>query len=117
MTLQAPPHNALFFFSSRRRHTRSLRDWSSDVCSSDLYRGWDGANANHNYNWHDSIHNSSGNPCGNDLPIPCDDFFYGPLTTGTALGDDGMGNQIGMAPCGKRLRWRPVNLGHVTRDS
>src|SRR5699024_6179204 len=27
---------ALFFFSSRRRHTRSKRDWSSDVCSSDL---------------------------------------------------------------------------------
>src|SRR5436190_9550412 len=26
----------LFFFSSRRRHTRSLCDWSSDVCSSDL---------------------------------------------------------------------------------
>src|SRR6266496_2468399 len=29
-----------FFFSSRRRHTRSLRDWSSDVCSSDLRRDW-----------------------------------------------------------------------------
>src|SRR5258707_3237736 len=28
------PH--LFFFSSRRRHTRYWRDWSSDVCSSDL---------------------------------------------------------------------------------
>src|SRR5206468_9010008 len=28
--------NAFFFFSSRRRHTRSDRDWSSDVCSSDL---------------------------------------------------------------------------------
>src|SRR6266513_6100226 len=28
----------LFFFSSRRRHTRSKRDWSSDVCSSDLPR-------------------------------------------------------------------------------
>src|SRR5438132_6911948 len=27
----------LFFFSSRRRHTRSLCDWSSDVCSSDLF--------------------------------------------------------------------------------
>src|SRR5438034_1386403 len=27
-----------FFFSSRRRHTRSLCDWSSDVCSSDLAR-------------------------------------------------------------------------------
>src|SRR5207247_7716151 len=26
----------LVFFSSRRRHTRSTRDWSSDVCSSDL---------------------------------------------------------------------------------
>src|SRR3712207_7558777 len=35
----------MFFFSSRRRHTRYWRDWSSDVCSSDLqpvsftYRG------------------------------------------------------------------------------
>src|SRR5438034_11536175 len=29
----------LFFFSSRRRHTRSLCDWSSDVCSSDLAFG------------------------------------------------------------------------------
>src|SRR5690349_7440133 len=28
------------FFSSRRRHTRSLRDWSSDVCSSDLSFDW-----------------------------------------------------------------------------
>src|SRR3712207_9055493 len=28
----------LFFFSSRRRHTRYWRDWSSDVCSSDLVR-------------------------------------------------------------------------------
>src|SRR5262245_66120534 len=27
-----------FFFSSRRRHTRCLSDWSSDVCSSDLYQ-------------------------------------------------------------------------------
>src|SRR3712207_7847173 len=26
----------IFFFSSRRRHTRYWRDWSSDVCSSDL---------------------------------------------------------------------------------
>src|SRR5699024_11263278 len=35
-----------FFFSSRRRHTRSKRDWSSDVCSSDLAAvdeiKWDG---------------------------------------------------------------------------
>src|SRR5690625_7384521 len=32
----------VFFFSSRRRHTRWPRDWSSDVCSSDLYRPWRG---------------------------------------------------------------------------
>src|SRR5256884_1461303 len=29
-------HGSLFFFSSRRRHTRFDYDWSSDVCSSDL---------------------------------------------------------------------------------
>src|SRR6476620_12391284 len=29
-------HLFFFFFSSRRRHTRYWRDWSSDVCSSDL---------------------------------------------------------------------------------
>src|SRR5690349_24735786 len=31
------PRCPAFFFSCRRRHTRSLRDWSSDVCSSDLF--------------------------------------------------------------------------------
>src|SRR5690606_39442053 len=30
---------SVFFFSSRRRHTSFSRDWSSDVCSSDLYPG------------------------------------------------------------------------------
>src|SRR5690606_39426673 len=30
------PSRRRFFFSSRRRHTRFSRDWSSDVCSSDL---------------------------------------------------------------------------------
>src|SRR6266542_4514539 len=29
-------YDVFFFFSSRRRHTRCYRDWSSDVCSSDL---------------------------------------------------------------------------------
>src|SRR5436305_11488385 len=32
-----------FFFSSRRRHTRCGRDWSSDVCSSDLATPWSAA--------------------------------------------------------------------------
>src|SRR5439155_7562658 len=30
--------DVMFFFSSRRRHTRWPRDWSSDVCSSDLFK-------------------------------------------------------------------------------
>src|SRR5947209_15608635 len=36
---QEVPWTRLFFFSSRRRHTRYWRDWSSDVCSSDLLQG------------------------------------------------------------------------------
>src|SRR5262249_57160227 len=32
------PPRSFFFFSSRRRHTRLVSDWSSDVCSSDLGR-------------------------------------------------------------------------------
>src|SRR5207302_4482698 len=41
-----------FFFSSRRRHTRFSRDWSSDVCSSDLaaagthFKHWERARVN-----------------------------------------------------------------------
>src|SRR5258705_4563710 len=34
---RGPLAGNLFFFSSRRRHTRCLSDWSSDVCSSDLH--------------------------------------------------------------------------------
>src|SRR3712207_7779725 len=36
-----------FFFSSRRRHTRYWRDWSSDVCSSDLVRVRPGKRTQH----------------------------------------------------------------------
>src|SRR5699024_11611144 len=38
MDYDGPLMYEFFFFSSRRRHTRSKRDWSSDVCSSDLNR-------------------------------------------------------------------------------
>ena len=78
------------------------------------YRGWDGVNANHNYNWHDSIHDSVGNPCGNDTQQPCDDFGHGSHTTGTAIGDDGMGNQIGMAPGAKWIGCRNMDQGTGT---
>src|SRR5438445_8538747 len=75
------------------------------------YRGWNGTVADHNYNWHDSIHDSVGNPCGNDSPFPCDDYFHGTHTTGTAIGDDGGANQIGMAPGAKWIGCRNMDVG------
>src|SRR6266700_4202766 len=78
------------------------------------YRGWDGVVADHDYNWHDSIHNSVSNPCGNDSTFPCDDFFHGSHTTGTAIGDDGIGNQIGMAPGAKWIGCRNMDVGNGT---
>ena len=78
------------------------------------YRGWNGTVADHNYNWHDSIHDSVGNPCGNDSPFPCDDYFHGSHTTGTAIGDDGAGNQIGMAPGAKWIGCRNMDQGNGT---
>ena len=67
------------------------------------YRGWDGSSADHSYSWHDAIHTNdghtaAGNPCGFDAPVPCDDGSHGTHTMGTMVGDDGLGNQIGMAP-------------------
>jgi Subtilase family len=78
------------------------------------YRGWDGVAADHNYNWHDAIHDSVGNPCGNDAPFPCDDIGHGTHTIGTAIGDDGMGNQIGMAPAAKWVGCRNMDQGDGT---
>jgi serine protease AprX len=78
------------------------------------YRGWDGQNADHDYNWHDSIHDSVGNPCGNDSPEPCDDVGHGSHTTGTMTGDDGAGNQIGMAPGAKWIGCRNMDAGNGT---
>ncbi len=78
------------------------------------YRGWDGVAADHDYNWHDAIHDSIGNPCGNDSPFPCDDNGHGTHTIGTAIGDDGMGNQIGMAPLAKWIGCRNMDQGNGT---
>ena len=78
------------------------------------YRGWDGINADHDYNWHDSIHDSVSNPCGNNSPAPCDDNGHGTHTIGTAIGDDGAGNQIGMAPGAKWIGCRNLDRGNGT---
>ena len=79
----------------------------------DKYRGWDGANADHNYSWHDSIH-SGGGPCGADAPAPCDDHNHGTHTMGTMVGDDGAGNQIGVAPDAKWIGCRNMDQGNGT---
>lgn len=77
------------------------------------YRGWDGANADHNFNWHDSIH-SGGGTCGANTTAPCDDQGHGTHTTGTTVGDDGSGNQIGVAPGAKWIGCRNMDQGNGT---
>ncbi len=80
------------------------------------YRGWDGAQAEHNYNWHDSIH-SGGGSCGADSAFPCDDHNHGTHTMGTMVGDDGGTNQIGMAPGARWIGCRNMDQGNGTPAS
>ena len=80
------------------------------------YRGWDGTTANHDFNWHDSVHSGGGN-CGADSPQPCDDFGHGTHTMGTVVGDDGAGNQLGMAPLAQWIGCRNMNEGDGTPAS
>lgn len=77
------------------------------------YRGWDGTTADHNYNWHDAIHEyiSGGNTCGLDLTAPCDDNSHGTHTMGTMVGDDGGSNQIGVAPGAQWIGCRNMEEG------
>jgi subtilisin family serine protease len=77
------------------------------------YRGWNGVSADHNYNWHDAIH-SDGGFCGPDSPAPCDDNVHGSHTMGTMVGDDGAGNQIGVAPGAKWIGCRNMDQGNGT---
>ncbi|MEQ4300866.1 S8 family serine peptidase [Plantactinospora sp. B6F1] len=55
------------------------------------YRGNTGSGVDHNYNWFDPAE-----VCAN--PAPCDNNGHGTHTMGTMVGDDGAGNQIGVAP-------------------
>jgi subtilisin family serine protease len=78
------------------------------------YRGWNGTTADHNYSWHDAIHDSVGNPCGNDTVAPCDDYGHGTHTAGTFAGDDGATHQIGVAPGAKWVGCRNMDDGNGT---
>jgi hypothetical protein len=59
------------------------------------YRGWNGSVADHNYNWWDATNTYK--------TVPGDGHGHGTHTTGTMVGDDGMGNQIGVAPGAKTV--------------
>ncbi|MCA1658092.1 MAG: S8 family serine peptidase, partial [Verrucomicrobiaceae bacterium] len=74
------------------------------------YRGWNGVSADHNYNWHDAIH-SGGGSCGANSVQPCDDSGHGTHTAGSAVGDDGLGNQIGVAPGARWIGCRNMDQG------
>jgi subtilisin family serine protease len=87
-------------------------DWTHAALQG-KYRGWDGANASHAYNWHDAIH-VAGSSCGADSPVPCDDSQHGTHTLGTMVGDDGGANQIGMAPGARWIGCRNMNGGNGT---
>jgi serine protease AprX len=67
------------------------------------YRGWDGTTAHHDYNWFDAVA---------DEPAPLDDHNHGTHTTGTMVGDDGAGNQIGVAPGAKWIGCRNMDHGN-----
>ncbi len=89
--------------------------WTHNALKSH-YRGWDGSTADHNYNWHDSIH-TGGGVCGADTSAPCDDSGHGTHTIATAVGDDNAGNQVGMAPQAQFIGCRNMNVGNGTPAS
>jgi subtilisin family serine protease len=68
------------------------------------YRGWDAntQRADHNYNWHDAW---------DDTSAPHDDGDHGTHTMGIVVGDDGQGNQIGMAPQARWMGCRNMRRG------
>jgi len=79
------------------------------------YRGFDGINVSHDYNWHDAVHDAlPSNPCGSNAPAPCDDDSHGTATAGLAVGDDGLGNQIGAAPGARFIGCRNMDQGTGT---
>ena len=77
------------------------------------YRGWNGSSVNHNYNWHDATHDGSAS-CAPNQSAPCDDNGHGTHTVGTMVGDDGAGNQVGVAPGAKWIGCRNMIGGDGT---
>jgi subtilisin family serine protease len=86
------------------------------------YRGNGPGGLDHNYNWHDAIHEISplhgdsiilptNNPCGLDTNAPCDDHGHGTHTLGTALGQIG-DDVFGVAPEAEWVACRCMERGY-----
>jgi subtilisin family serine protease len=86
-------------------------DWDHPA----LRGSYRGSNADgtvaHDYNWYDSVRSGSSSRCGSASAEPCDDHGHGTHTLGTVLGDDGQGNQVGMAPQAKWIGCRNMDAG------
>jgi len=65
------------------------------------YRGWDGDSVDHDYNWFDAT--------GLSPDTPVDPNGHGTHTMGTMVGDDGLGNQVGVAPGARWIGCRNMN--------
>jgi subtilisin family serine protease len=76
------------------------------------YRGNLGGTFNHNYNWFDPSRT-----CGNPSLTPCDNNNHGSHVTGTMVGDDGAGNQIGVAPGAKWISAKGCETGSCSNTS
>jgi subtilisin family serine protease len=93
-------------------------DWQHEALKS-KYRGWNGTTADHNYNWHDAIHDydpkhqTQNNPCGLEVTEPCDDGNHGTHTMGTMVGEtDDL--KIGVAPDATWMGCRNMERGWGT---
>ncbi len=73
-------------------------DWEHPA----LRRAYRGSDGDHNFDWHDAW---------GDAVAPFDDDQHGTHTMGTILGDDGSGNQIGMAPAAQWIGCRNMQRG------
>ncbi|MCB0661992.1 MAG: S8 family serine peptidase [Saprospiraceae bacterium] len=92
-------------------------DWDHIILKP-KYRGYRGTDApDHNYNWHDGIHEISPlagdslNPCGLSINEPCDDNNHGTHTMGTMVGSNG-DDYYGVAPDARWIGCRNMERGN-----
>jgi len=78
------------------------------------YRGFSPLFVKHDYHWHDAIRTGGTPGCPARSPEPCDETSHGTHTIGTMVGDDGQGQQIGVAPEAQWIACRNMDRGRGT---